>query len=271
MGKKGWIIFSSIFAAAVIGLQVYEIVVKGIVDTHSITRTVILLLCAGLTFFRKNSGFSDTRAIKKAYKRAYGELIGSAFEGRPKQEKYFYAALHNYNNNKFNAALDKLEDLDAECESIDERFAVTFFRALCLDDMNRPADAVKLYEKAATLKRDSTAISNAGICYSHMGDFESAERCYLDAADIDNNAITYNNLAQLYMEKDEYEKALDYAMTALGIDAKCREALDAAAVCNAMLGNEDEYNEYLRRAVICGSDADAVKHYIDLLKFKDKD
>lgn len=266
MGKKGWVIFSCVFSAAVIGLLIYDIMTKGAVDSSTVIRTVVLIAAMWVTFFRKNSGYSDAKATKKFFKRAYGEFIGSAFEGKPKQEKLFYAALHNFNNNKLNPALDKLEDLKLECESIDERFAVTFFTALCLDDLGNYEDAAELYEKAFGVKRVSTAISNAGVCYKNMGDFETAERCYLEAVDVDKSAVAYNNLAQLYMETEEFEKALGYAETAIGINAKAPEALTAAAVCCAMLGNETQYAEYLRRATVNGADAEVIRRYIEMLK-----
>ncbi len=270
MGKKAWIILCSVLAAVVIGAQVYEIVVKGVVDTHDITRTLILLATIILVFFRKNSGFSDTRAIKKAYKRAYGELIGDAFEGKPKQEKLFYAALHNLNNRKPNAALDKLEDLQADCETVDERFAAAFFSGMCCDNLRQFESSVKHYERAASLKRIPTPLINAGFGYGELGEFELAIECQKRALDIRPDAVAYNNISQIYIETGEYEKALEYAEKSIELNANNEDSLSAAVIAHAMLGHEEEYKDYLRRCVTAGGDPDIVKRYIEMMKFEEK-
>lgn len=270
MGKKGWVLLCGIFAAAVIGLQVYEVITTGIVDTHHLTRTIILLATIVLVFLRKNSGFSDTRAIKKAYKRAYGELIGNAFEGKPAQEKVFYAALHNLNNNKPNAALDKLEDLQAECESADERFALAFFSGMCCDDLEQYESSVKHYERAAGFKRIISPLINAGFGYSELGEFGRALECLQRAVDIKPDAVAYNNISQIYIELQDYEKALEYAKLSIELNAAREDSLSAAAICHAMLGHDDEYKEYLRRFVSAGGNADIVKRYIYMLKSADE-
>lgn len=43
------------------------------------------------------------------------------------------------------------------------------------------------------------------------------------------------------------------------------QALDAVAVCHAMMGNREEYEQAFRRAVSCGSDPKTLKDYINSL------
>lgn len=270
MSKKGWIILSGILAAAVIGLQVYEIAVQGIVSTNHLIRTGIILLALLAAFLKKNSGYSDTRAIKKAYKRAYGELIGSAFEGRTAQEKTFYAALHNLNNGKPNAALDKLEDLQGECETTDERFTLAFFCGMCCDDLGQYESSVKHYERAASLKSIPTPLINAGFGYGELGNFDRALDCLQRSVDIKPDAVAYNNISQIYIEMQDYEKALEYANLSIELNAAYEDSLSAAAIAHAMLGHEEEYKEFFRRYVSAGGDPDILKRYIEMMQFEDK-
>ncbi|MDO4815237.1 MAG: tetratricopeptide repeat protein [Bacillota bacterium] len=268
MSKKGWIIISGTLAAVVIGLQVYEIVAKGVVDTGHLIRTGIIILALIASFIKKNSGYSDTHAIKKAYKRAYGELVGNAFEGKPAQEKIFYAALHNLNNKKPNAALDKLEDLRADCETNDERFAVEFFSGMCSDDLGRYDISVSHYERAAAIKHIADPLINAGFCYEELGSFDRALECLQAAVDIEPDAVAYNNIAQVYLEKEDYEKALEYANLSIELNPKRDDSLSAAAIAHAMLGHDEEYKEYFRRYLAAGGEGALVTRYIEMMKFE---
>ena len=76
----------------------------------------------------------------------------------------------------------------------------------------------------------------------------------------------YNNIAQLYIQKGEFEDALPFAENAIAMNAKMPQALNALAICHAMLGNDEKYDQYFRRAVACGSDGRQLRAYIENLK-----
>ena len=97
-------------------------------------------------------------------------------------------------------------------------------------------DAVKHYGDAFRIRRNSTLLSNAGMCCMRMGKFEEAEGYYRQAIECDNkNAFPWNNLAAMYFKEGEYEGALEYAEGALERDPKMPQALSCAAICCAAL------------------------------------
>ena len=57
-----------------------------------------------------------------------------------------------------------------------------------------------------------------------------------------------------------------YAEEALAINGKMPQALNAMAICYAMLDYDEEAETYFRRAVACGSDGKTLRAYIENLK-----
>lgn len=251
-------------AAAVIGLLYYQGFVTKELTSSNLTKGALILAGLVLALFR---GPRRQRVTKAGYKAAYGHLIGNAFAEDPKQEKKLYQALDNFNNSRYPAALQKLEQLRLASPRSADRFAVTAFTALCYDRMKQYEEAIRHYTTALQIREHSTMASNMGSCYLNLGRIDEALECFLRAVRADgSNPNAYNNIAQLYIQLGEYEDAIVYAEKALEINAKMTQALNAMAICYAMLDDDEESEAYFRRATANGSDGKVLRAYINNLK-----
>lgn len=251
-----------LLAAAVIALLVYQGLITKELTSSDLTRALLILAGLVLSLIR-SFGNRPSRGGKTLYKRAYGEFIRNAFADEPKLEKQFYSAVADYNQNRADRAVDKLMKLRGECRNSDDIYAVTVFTALCLDDLQLYEEAANAYQNALRLHRSSTLASNLGLCYQHLGSYAQAQDAYELAIDIDpDNAFAYNNYSSLYFREADYESALEYAQHALDINPKIPQALGTSAICFALMGQEEEYREYYRRAVAAGYDGQKIKQAI---------
>ena len=206
-------------------------------------------------------------ANKKAlYQKAYPEFIQEPFAEEPKLERKFYEAVHDYNRNKPAAGVAKLEALRKECQRTADLRAVTVFTGLCLDDMGRYDEALAKYEAARKIRDCSTLASNMGLCAYRLGNFNQAQDYYEEAIQLDKtNACAYSNLATLYFAMGDYESALGAAEDAISCNEKMPQALSTAAICAKLIGDEEGYTTYYRRAVAAGYDGDKIKRVIKQL------
>lgn len=244
------------------GLLAYQSFVEKNLESSDLFRCILIILGALSTMLKKPK--RRTAGNKKAlYQKAYPQFIQEPFAEEPKLEKKFYSAVDDYNHNKSAAAIPKLEALRKECRRSTDLYAVTVFTALCLDDLKRYGESVKHYEAARNIRDCSTLASNMGLCWHRMGNFRLAMECYGQAIQLDpKNAAAYNNISTLYFARGEYECALDAAKDALEINAAMPQALSTAALCCKLLGNEEDYATYYRRAVAAGYDGEKIKRVI---------
>jgi tetratricopeptide (TPR) repeat protein len=252
-----------ILAAA--GLLVYQGFVEKNLETNNLIRCVIIILGSIGTMFKKprRGAVSNKKAL---YQKAYSEFIQDSFAEDPKLEKKFYAAVHDYNRGKPAAGVAKLEKLRRECQRSSDLRAVTVFTALCLDDMKRYEEALKHYEAARHIRDSSTLASNMGLCCYRLGNFHRAQEYYEEAIQLDkNNAYAYNNISTLYFSVGDYESALEAAKDAIFCNEKMPQALSIAAICAKLIGDDEEYQTYYRRAVAAGYDGNKIKQVIKQL------
>ena len=250
---------------AVIGLLGYQQFVENSLETSDLTRGAIIILGAVGTMFKKPK--QRPVANKKAlYQKAYPEFIQEPFADEPRLEKRFYDAIHDYNRDKPSSAYAKLEKLRRECRNTAEIRAVTVFTALSLDDMGRYQESLALYDAARRIRDSSTLASNMGLCCNRLGQFDRAAELYEEAIRLDSkNAYAYNNLSALFFAQGEYENSLDAAKDALECNEKLPQALSTAAICSKLLGYDEDYDRYYRRAVAAGYDGDKIKRVIQHL------
>lgn len=246
---------------ACLGLLAYQYFVEQQLETKDLTRAVLIILGAVLSMLRKPR--SKVISPKATYEKAYSAFVQNAFHDEPKLEKQLYEAIHDYNLNKPDKALQKLKKLRKECQRTNELRAVSIFTGLCLDDMQLHGQAIEQYQAAANMGNSSTLESNIGLCYQKLGNFEEAERRYETAIQLDpKNPYARNNLSALYFRQGNYDEALDVAVETLAIDGKMRQALTTAALCCGILGYEEKYEQYYRQAVSNGADGNAIKESI---------
>ena len=105
-----------------------------------------------------------------------------------------------------------------------------------------------------------------GLCHHRSGQPEKAEECYRNAIALDpKNAFAHNNLATHYFRQGDYETALKCAEDAIAANAQMPQALGCAAVCCALLDDQEGYKKYYRQAVANGYDGHKIKNAIESL------
>ncbi len=262
--KKLAVVLYVLLILVVLGLLFNQILVEKDLSFSSLSKPLLVMAGIVLSLVKTISGNNKQVVNKKStYREVYKEFIGSAFSETPKLEKKLYEAVDDYNNDKFPAALKKLEKLRSGCESSADLFAVTFFTALCYDDMGLEDKAIEVYEEALKLRLNGTVASNMGLCYEHKGNVDKAIECYMNSIQIDpTNPTVFNNVAQLCIRHSDYERALPYAAKAVELNEKMPQALNALTICYYMLGNMEAYEHFYRLAVSNGSDGKVLKEYI---------
>ncbi len=266
MKKLIYVLYALLFLAAT-GFLIYDICVAKNFDTNSITKYLILV--AGFVLSIVKLSVRPQREVlrkKQVYRNAYAEFIRNAFSNDKKLENQLYSAIHDYNQQKPDLAIKKLENLRKECHNSDDLYSVTCFTALCLDDLGAFESAADKYKEGLNLRPNSTLASNLGICLERLGNRQGAIDAYRYASQIDpNNAYPHNNLAQLYIRTGEYEAAIESAKLAVALNSKMYQAYSAMAISYAMLGDKEAYEQNYRQAVANGSDGRKIKAFIESL------
>ena len=206
----------------------YLLLVEKSADTGDIIKCGLLIAAAIFGMVKTPKGRIVNK--KAVYQKAYSEFIQNAFSEDPKLERMFYNAVHDFNRNRYSAAMAKLDKLRKQCQRTADLRAVTTFQALCLDDMGMQKQAAEKYEEALRMHPNSSIASNLGLCYSRLGKLDLAEKNYLLAISIDpTNAFAYNNMAAMLFRQLDYARSLEYALKALEHDNNLPQALGNAA------------------------------------------
>lgn len=259
-----YILYGLVIAAAA-GLLAYQGLVTKTLDSSNLTKGILIIVGAliGMLKPRKNRTVSNKKAT---YQSAYSEHIQNAFFDEPKLEKQFYNAVHDYNCSRPAAAIAKLEKLRKQCQRSADLRAVTVFMGLCYDDMGLYTKAIEQYTAALHIRPNSSLYSNMGLCHHRSGQPEKAEECYRNAIALDpKNAFAHNNLATHYFRQGDYETALKCAEDAIAVNSHMPQALSCAAICCALLDDQEGYEKYYRQAVANGYDGHKIKNAIDAL------
>lgn len=257
-----YILYGLVIAAAA-GLLAYQGLVEKNLDSSNITRCLLIIAAAIIGMLKPNKQRRIVSNKKAAYQKAYSQHIQNAFEDDPKLEAKFYNAIHDYNRNKPAAAIAKLEKLRKECQRSADLRAVAVFTALCYDDMGLYDKSIPQYEAALGIRSNSSLYSNMGLAYYRLGDEAAAEKAYNDAIRVDpQNAFAHNNLATLWFRRGDYAQSLRWAEAAIAINSGMPQALSTAAICCAMLKDQEGYEKYYRQAVANGYDGKKIKDFL---------
>lgn len=253
-----YILYSLVILGAA-GLLVYQGLITKTLEPSNLVKGILIILAAIVAMLRpkRRRKVSNKKVL---YQKAYPEYVTGAFAEEPKLEKQFYNAVDDYNFGRYAAGISKLNKLRKECQSTADIYAVTVFTALCCDGMQAFDDAIKHYDDAARIRTNSTLLSNAGMCSQRLGKFQQAQQYYQRSIEADpSNAIVWNNMSALSFKQGDYTEALAFAKQAIALDPQMSNALGCAALCSALLGNQDDYDRYYRQAVASGYDGRKIK------------
>jgi tetratricopeptide (TPR) repeat protein len=230
----------------------------------------VFCLALGYLFFCLFSSKIQRKHFSIAFYRAnYQKIIGDAFLSKRKQEKMLRKALDAMQNHEYEKGIRILETLQPLCVHADERFTAIFFQALFYDRLSLPLAAIPLYEEALDVKEHSSAASNLASCLERTGDLFGAIEMYLYSIELDaENPYPYNNLSHLYFQTEEYARSLEYADLALQRKHNFKEAHAAKAYCYAMLGEQENFERALRKAVMFGADQEEIFAFLQKIGAK---
>lgn len=269
MKKLPYILYA-LLTAALIGLLVWDYMPDKAIEPANLSRAGLLLLGLVLSVLKLSSRTTRSVSNKKAlYSKAYAEYIENVFPEDKKLQKQFFDAVDDYNHDKPAAGAAKLEKLRPSCVRRSDIYAVTVFRALCLDEMQVYDKAAQQYRAALSIKPNSALASNLGLVLDRAGKEAEATAAYEQALRLDQgNANAWNNLAQQHLRNGRYEEALDAAENAAKLNPKLAPAHNALAISSYMLGDMEAYEQHYRRAVSNGSNGERLKAYIASLDAK---
>ncbi len=263
------VIVLMVAAVGCIAYGFYDSIQKGErIETADMARISLVLASLIISLTKLCRGSKGARRTPEVYRKEYGFIFDErCFADDKKREKAFCAALDDYNDDRYAAALKQLEKLKSSTIQWQERCAIDFFIALCYQDMGSLKRAVESYEAVLAVRDCATAASNMGLCYQQLGDSKSAERAYLSAIRADpKEPFALNNLAQLLVRDGKYAEAAEYAERAVAEKDNFRQAYTALAVCYAMLNDIDAHERNLAKAVANGADRRAILDYVENLK-----
>lgn len=259
-----YILYGLVIAAAA-GLLIYQGLIQKNLETGNLTKGILIIAAAliGMLRPRRRKKVSNKKAL---YQKAYSEFIQNAFYDDPKLEKKFYDAVDDYNFDRYAAGVDKLNKLRKECQRTADIYAVTVFTALCCEGMQLHEEAAAHYEAAIHIRDNSTLHSNRAMCLFRAGRYEEADAALHRAIQSDpKNASAWNNLATLYFKQEDYAQALEYCQKSIEINPQLPQALSCAALCCALLGQQEQYESYYRQAVAVGYNGEKIKNAVKAL------
>ncbi|MBQ8387873.1 MAG: DUF1963 domain-containing protein [Clostridia bacterium] len=246
----------------VIGLVVFDMAQRGWkVDSGNLAKAGVIFAGLLITLVKLLMGMGNSRSLK-LYERSYAKEIGNAFarSDSKKHRKQLLRALALYNENKYDAALKLLDELEGHCDTRDDYCAVLLFRAICYAEIGHLEVAVKEYESLLRYnEKQATAWSNLGNLKTKLGKRKEALECYENALRYDpENAYAHNNLAQAYLADGEWLKVIAPAERALELKDNLYPADSALAIAYHALGNSEKSKRHFDRAVMGGSKADNI-------------
>lgn len=260
-----WILNILMIGSAAV-MIVYEVFFADQINTKMLVKASIVFLTYFLGMFgiiRKKSVFDY-----KVYEDVYGDIIRNAFYQDKRSYHQLMKAISLYNDNKNQKAIEVLDKLKSMCSNYEDFSAVLMFKALCHRDLKQYNHVVATYEELLKMDHsNSRAWSNLGIAYTNTNRTDLAEQAYQNAVIYDkNNAFAHNNLAVFYANNGEPQKGLASALEALRLNNKMYQAMSAAALCYAYMGNKEEAHKYCKMYRANGGsakDTDTLRRKVD--------
>ncbi len=118
------------------------------------------------------------------------------------------------------------------------------YRALAIVDLAQGnlGEARSALERAVAINpRDGKAYGQLGLVAQRAGDQTAAERAYLDALRYDPlNSAVHNNLGVMYLDREEWSRALEHFTAAVHSDPQYDEAAYNGAIALGRLGRTEE-------------------------------
>ena len=163
-------------------------------------------------------------------------------------------AIALYNQDKFKKSILLLQSIRGGCKTTGEKYCVELFLALNYTDGGDNGTAIDIYENMSRRGiADSRMYSNLANLYTDEGDFEKACESARSAVTFDpKNYSAYNNLAYSSFRSGDYESAKKAAEDCLKIKGDFLPSIKLLYIIHSLNGNHDEAENYARKAIANG-------------------
>ena len=247
---------------------IVEVVVYDTPVTERLFRmlaTVFVCLGAIVKLFGGDSAGGRTLAF---YEKSYKEHLEGAFSDSPDLRKKLLRAVKLYSENKLDRAANSLFDLKPHCQKKEDIYSVGLFIGLTLTEMNLLIEARCEYERLVAMNITSATIyGNLGYVNKALGNHEEAIANMRLAIQNDaNNPTSYNNLAQLFFEKYDFESAKRFALKALDVDRSFKAPATLLAIIYSLEDDIKGFRKYSHIAVSNGETPERLKAAVDHFK-----
>lgn len=256
-------VFLILLTGALVALFIFGVIDGDVSLMLRLPKIAAMVITCILAVIRLNTSQTKILSLKMIEKQ-YSAELKSAFADAPALRQKLLRAIRLYNTNRYEKAAKKLIALMPECRGADDHPAVGLFLALTFTDMQLYKGAIEIYEKLIEMNvATPTMYNNLGHIYITIGDNQSALSYLTVAVQNDpENEYAHNNLANLYFDVYNFEKAKTHALRALEINRTRTTASSLLAIIYSLEDNEEEAARYTHMAVAAGYDPDKLKRAI---------
>ena len=247
------------------GVIIYQLFFAEQKNIKTLSKAAVLFVVylLAVTGIRKKRSRFDYVVYEEQYK----DILGDAFRDDKPSYRTLMNAITYFNRNNPDKAIALLDKIYKNCLYTDDYSAVLFFKARCLEEKRRTAEAEECYKEI--LERDdrnSTAWSNLGLIYQESGRSSKALHAYTRAVESNpSNAAAQCNLGAYYVRCGEPQNALPYILKAIELNSKMYEAMGGAAVAYKMLGDNENAEKYRLMYGANGGNAAELKETLERL------
>lgn len=264
-GRKIQIILYVLIILFGVGIYVYDIIVNHTNPSDNLVKFLLVIIACVIGILR---GSRTARTSLSVYEKSYEKELRSAFSYDEKKRRELLCAVRFYNEGKLEKAAKEFINLKSHCKRSDDYFAVGLFLALCFTDMYLYQEAIHEYRQIIARQLEtSTIYNNLGHIHDKLGKKKEAIEYFEKSLELSSdNAYTYVNIANMYFAEKEFEPAVLYALKALEINSKLKQAANLLAITYSLQGDKENAEKYFHVAISAGSNPSELKNAINYYK-----
>ncbi|MBA4313426.1 MAG: hypothetical protein C0417_12455 [Chlorobiaceae bacterium] len=178
------------------------------------------------------------------------------------------AASIYYDNNRFEDAIALLTEAN---KFVSDEFRIYFLLGISNQRIHRAVEAASALERAVQLnEKNVDALSALGLVYDELKRFDDSDSMYERALRLDpKNHLLLNNFGYSLAERGiELERALKMSKEAINQQPENQSYLDTYGWIFYRLGNYNEAEEWIRRAIELGSKSSVIHDHLGDIYFK---
>ncbi len=257
------IVFLSVVSAICLAMFIYNTFILKLGFDKSY-RPLLFLVALGISILRPKKNKNGKKGLD-FYEDFYMRDIGDAFLSRPGEKKTLLKALREYNSNNFAKSGKLLDNLFKKCKTDEEKLVVLLFTAKNYNARNMTNSAYVTYNRMLDIDpRNKTANNNLGVMYMNDNNFDKALMYFENAVRYSIDYVFgYYNISQLYLRVGRFDDAIDYSNKALSIDPSFAPAIETLAIAYGVKCDEKNMDIYIQKAMSMGIDTDVIEWNID--------